>query len=281
MRIVVAGGRGFIGGHVQTILRDGGDDVLACGREGVAAMAGFRPEAVVWAAGGREGRHPIDEPHVLAPVAALESCLPTGALRRFVYLSSGAVYGSQEVPFREQDEPRPQTPYGRAKLEGERRLGEAAAGSGVALTVLRAAVVYGPGQAGPMFVPAVLDALRARRRCPLTPGAQTRDFLFVLDLGELVRRCLRPDAPAGIYNAGTGREIVLADAARAIARAVGEGSEALLDFGVLPYRQHEQMRYVLDPRRARDAFVWTAGTAFEEGVRLTAQTPTRQEPRSP
>jgi nucleoside-diphosphate-sugar epimerase len=276
-RVVVQGGRGFIGRHLATALRAGGHAVLACEQEGLAddarLLRGFAPEALVWAGGTRAGDPAaLHEMHVAAPLANLEACAAT--LRRLVYLSSAEVYGPDApVPFREEQPPRPASEYACAKWRAEAALAERCAALGVRLVVLRPAVVYGPGQTGPAFVPQLLAALAAGRRFPMTAGQQTRDFLHVADLCALVDRALAPAAPAGLYNAGTGDERRLLDVARLGAALAEEtirpGAAALLEPGALPYRSSEQWRYVLDPTRARERLGWQAATPLEAGLRAT------------
>jgi UDP-glucose 4-epimerase len=203
------------------------------------------------------------EQHVAAPLGAFAAA---GSLQRFVYLSSGEVYGAQDVPFTETSPPRGTHPYAEAKLAGERALSEHAARRGVALAVLRLPIVYGPRQTGPMLVPSLVATLLRGERFAMTRGEQTRDFLYVDDVCALVERCLAHDAPAGVWNASGGREISIREAALTIARAVSPAAHEQLDIGALPYRAHEQLRYVLDASRARDALGWTAQVELATGV---------------
>lgn len=258
-------GRGFIGGHLVTALREGDRRVVAAeAHELSSALAALDPEVVIWAAGGRvEDPAVCHEQHVTAPLGAFEAAR---SLRRFVYLSSGEVYGSQAVPFAETSAPLGTHPYARAKLAGERALSERAAQRAVALDVLRLPIVYGPGQTGRMLVPALVETLLRGERFAMTPGEQTRDFLYVDDVCALVERCLASDAPAGVWNASSGCEVSIREAALTIARAISPTAHEQLDIGALPYRAHEQLRYALDPTRARDAFGWTAQIGLATGV---------------
>jgi nucleoside-diphosphate-sugar epimerase len=265
-RVLVAGGGGFIGRRLVARLAD----ARAAGRADMAAAAADGADALVWAAGGRVADAAAGlEVHARGPVRALEA---SGA-RTCVYLSSGEVYGAQDVPFRESARLVGSSPYAQAKIAGERAIAEACAARGARLFVLRPAVVYGPGQGGSMLLPSLMAALAARRRFAMTRGEQTRDFLYVDDLTALIARCLEPDAPAGTYNAGTGRETEVVAMARAVADEVGRrgdfDAQPLLDAGALPYRDGEQMRYVLDVSATRDRLGWTATTALDAGIAAT------------
>lgn len=262
--VAIGGGRGFIGRALARALAGRGGAPLAFGREGLSPATCPKVHALVWAGGGREGgEEALHEAHVAAPARALRAAHARG-LRRAIYLGSGEVYGAQAVPFAEDAPRRGDSAYARAKRVGEDMFQETAASLGVAALVIRAAVVYGPGQRGSMLIPALLTALRAGRRFPCTEGAQTRDFLHVDDLVRLLVRGLAEDAPAGVYNAGTGVETRVAEVVGVVAARLGRAD--LVDLGALAYRPGEVMRYALDPSRARARLGFTAAVGLARGL---------------
>jgi len=267
MRVLVAGGHGFIGRRGTAAVAAAGHDAIAAGRAELDGAAAAGADALVWAAGGRVADYDVAvEAQARTPVRALAS---SGA-RTVVYLSSGEVYGIQDVPFGEDAPLLAVTPYARAKVAGEAAVAEACAAAGARLFVLRPAVVYGPGQGGPMLVPALTAALVAGRRFPMTPGAQTRDLVHVDDIARLIARCLDADAAPGTYNAASGVEIAVLDVvdrvAAAVAARTGVEVRALVEPGAIPYRAGDQMRYALDPTRARAQLGWTAAIDLDTGL---------------
>jgi len=270
MRIVVAGGRGFIGTHVVEKLAGAGHRVIAAGPGEVdAAVARQRTDAVVWAAG-----HRADDPdlmhrqHVADPLAAL--C--AGAMQRFVYLSTGEIYGRSTVPFCVGNEAPGSHPYPQAKARGESELARMAAARGTALTVLRLSLVYGPGQTGAMFLPTLIAHVRDRQPVALTAGEQTRDYVYVTDVARAVALALHPDAAPGIYNVGSGVESRLRDVGSAVITAL-DGDPALLRWGARPYRRDEQMRYVFDTAATRVALGFEATVSLADGIRRMVHRP--------
>jgi len=270
-RVAVGGGGGFIGRRVCAAVA--ADDRAAgsprwpvpFGREGPPEVG---CDALVWAAGQRsDDVAAMTEVHVAAPLRALLTLRP----RRLIYLSSAEVYGRIPAPFHEADAACPESVYGTAKLEGEVTLGVACEALRCALIVLRPTVVYGPGQAPTMLLPAALAALRAGRRFPATAGAQTRDFLHVDDLAALVVRCLDDDAPPGTYNAGSGHELPVREALRLLAAAVGPDAAKLLDLGALPTRDGEAMRYAVDIHRCATHLGWRAAITLAAGLTALAR----------
>ncbi len=263
-------GDGFIGRHLMSALPQHPIDV-AMGTEHdlFDVLDEVDPEAIVWAAGFRSADAQVCQAgHVHAPLRAFEAAK---SLRRFVYLSSGEVYGSQEVPFTESQPLLGESPYARAKIAGEVELAQRAQERRVALDVLRLSVVYGPGQTGNMLVPALIAQLLRNERFAMTGGEQTRDFIFVSDVCELVACCLAEEAPTGIFNASGGVEMSIEEAARTVAGAVSSVASSQLDIGALPYRENEQMRYALDATHARETFGWLPNVDFQTGVELVVQ----------
>ena len=181
MRIVVAGGTGFIGSEVvKRLLERGGDEVVVTTRDPagadpwdgrVRARAGLRrrrvePRQRLHARGRGRALHPVPEPSRRGPVAraaptwrwtasgtsvAVAAAKRVG-VRRFVYLSgAGAGQG------------RPQ-PWFRAKDMAEAAIRE----SGLEHALLRPSWIYGPGDHS-------MNRFVAFCRClPVVPGDRRR-----------------------------------------------------------------------------------------------------------
>ena len=133
---------------------------------------------------------------------------------RFLYVSSGAVYGNARLSdqtFNEDDAPRPQNLYGITKLSSElltRRYGEL---HGISTASARLSTPYGPMErvTNHRAVMSVFYHLtgQAARAEPLNAGpeAEARDYTYVTDIADGVRAILdAPALPHDLYNVTAG-----------------------------------------------------------------------------
>jgi UDP-glucose 4-epimerase len=116
-----------------------------------------------------------------------------GRIERLVLMSSVRAQAglSSDHVINEADAPKPTDAYGRSKLEAERLVAE----SGVAFTVLRPAVVYGPGVKGNISSLATL----ARTPMPLPFGAlnNRRSLLAIENLASAISLVLNSEQALG------------------------------------------------------------------------------------
>jgi len=114
-----------------------------------------------------------------------------GGARHFVFASSAAAYGSaKKLPTPEDSPLEPSSPYGIAKAAFERYLLADHEISGMSVSVLRFANVYGPRQnaAGEAGVVAIFLKHFLAGLPPTVngDGRQTRDYVYVGDVARMV-----------------------------------------------------------------------------------------------
>jgi nucleoside-diphosphate-sugar epimerase len=139
----------------------------------------------------------------------LRACHDSG-VGKVVHLSSSAVFGvPASNPVRRDTVPRPQEPYGAAKLAAEWACLHAAA-NGLDVTIVRPRTIVGHGRLG-LF--AVLFDWIADGADPFVLGEGSNRYQFVHadDLATLCRRAAARPGSA-IYNAGTDRFGTMAEA---------------------------------------------------------------------
>lgn len=127
----------------------------------------------------------------------LGSAAVAAGVQRFVFISSNAAAGFAipGQPMRESDQPRPQSHYGRSKLEGEQALWDCLAGTDTEGVVLRPTTFFGP-----YFPARHMKAYRlARSGRPLVIGRGDNQvsMIYVDDLVDALGRALTVPQAAG------------------------------------------------------------------------------------
>lgn len=110
-------------------------------------------------------------------------------VKHFVFLSSiGAMASLSDFLLDENSLCRPDTPYGRSKLQAEKALITLAGKSGMTWTILRPTLVYGPGNPGNME--RLIRLVNCGLPLPLGNITNRRSFLYVGNLVDVIIRCL-------------------------------------------------------------------------------------------
>ena len=315
-RVLVTGGHGFVGSHlVRRLLAEGDRVRCLVRRDGVpdnlmdlpvelAVGDVTRPETLVRAVDG------VDEVyHLAARLTAMseaemlrtngggtrhlvDAVARAGGVARFVHCSSLAVAGPCEgaAPRTEASDGRPVTWYGASKALAERVV-RGRAGPGLAYTIVRPPVVYGPRDRGLLslfqtvarglqpllgrqpkhyswvYGPDLADALVVLGRHPATVGRSyyachpevTTMEAFVDTVARATgRRGVRLTLPDSLVR-------LLARVSDVVAQA--SGSPAMLT--VDKTHELEARAWVCSPEAAARDAGWRAATPIERGVPAT------------
>lgn len=277
--VLVTGASGFVGQHLIAALRRAGADVHCYSRsDGAVArvVEKNRPHHVFHLAASRARSGSLDafdaalEQNIQATLGLIGACITVGTVRSFVTVGTCDEYGACDAPFTEAMREKPSTAYGWSKASITNLLLSMFQAQAFPAVVLRASVVYGPGQGADMFLPALIGALSAGRHFPMSAGEQTRDFLFVGDLVEaMMLAATAPVAVGEIINVAGGFPTRLLDAAFLVADLIGPNARSLLGVGSVAYRANEQMSYWADIAKANRILGWTPRTHLADGLAAT------------
>lgn len=236
-----------------------------------AAAQGF--DAVVHTAAQVSVQRSTEDPsgdadiNVMGTISVLRAAQAAG-VRRFVYISSAAVYGDpQRIPVDEDHPLAPKSFYGASKLCGEHYVRAFGSTFGLAWMVIRPFNFYSP-RADPSspysgVITKFAQAVREGRPLRIEgDGTQTRDFLHAWDVARMVRLAVESEESGGTLNCGSGRGTSineLAEAFRAIAPAVKVEHA--------PPRTSDIRDSVAEVSRARAMLGFETATDLREGLR--------------
>jgi UDP-glucose 4-epimerase len=193
-------------------------------------------------------------------------------VRCFVFTSSIAVYGANQLPMREDLIPQPEDPYGISKYAVELDLRAAHELFGLDYVLFRPHNVYGENQnIGDRYRNVIgIFMNQLMRGEPMTvfgDGSQTRAFSYIDDVAPYIANCVNiPEAYGQIINIGADKPYTLNYLAEVVARAFGQEPQ----IKYLPAR-NEVIHAYSDHAKARRLFGQDATVDLEEGVRRMAE----------
>lgn len=300
-RSLVTGAAGFIGSHVARHCLEQGHEVVALDDlsggfednvpDGATFVRGsvtdldlvddlfrrhdfdFVYHLAAYAAEGLSHfiRHFNYTNNVLGSVSLVNAAVRHG-VHRFVFTSSIAVYGTNQLPMTEELTPRPEDPYGIAKYAVELDLESALAMFGLPYTIFRPHNVYGEGQnIGDRYRNVVgIFMNQLMRGEPLTifgDGTQTRAFSHVDDVAPVIARCVDVDAARNqVFNIGADTP----HSVNRLAEVVSRAFDGTPEIRRLPARDEVEHAYA-SHEKVRRVFGGEEAISLEEGVGRMAE----------
>jgi len=220
-RVVILGGRGFLGSALARRLKDtlplGSADVNLLEPASVEKLRGIvrDGDALVFAAAltpdkGKDARTAMKNlamgEHIAAVVGSVK-------FLHVIYISSDAVYADDANPVRETSCASPTTLYGLMHLMRERMILVAAQKTPV--LILRPCTLYGASDTHNSYGPNrfIRTALKDRQIQLFGQGEEQRNHLHVDDCARLIELCLQQQR-AGLLNAATGQAVSFMEVAQ-------------------------------------------------------------------
>jgi nucleoside-diphosphate-sugar epimerase len=215
--------------------------------------------------------------------AGLARAAAAAGVTRLVFLSSIKVNGEETGarPYTEADLPAPQDIYGRSKWQAEQTLADIARQTGLAVTVLRSPLVYGPGVGG--------NFASLLRLCdtsvPLPFGAidNRRSLIARTNLVDAIIACLDHPAAAGeTFLLRDGEDLSTAELVRRLRRALERPArlvpvppKLLMDLARFVGRGKTARRLIgsltVDDGKLRTMLDWQPPQTVEEALAETAR----------
>lgn len=222
----------------------------------------------------------VFSPHLITEnTFQISSSVITAAIsnnvRRFVYCSSMARYGTQEtVPFTEDMICKPQDPYGIAKYAGELLLKNLAEVHGMEYVIAVPHNIIGPQQKYDdpyRNVASIMINLMLQDRQPIIygDGEQKRCFSFVQDDIQVLEKLINAKNVAGeIINIGPDEEFVTINE---LARTIADILHFDLDPKYVPGRPQEVLLATCSANKARKLLEYKTEYTLRKGLEEMAK----------
>ena len=164
--------------------------------------------------------------NLIGSVNLINAAVNAGTVKCFVFTSSIAVYGSNQVPMIEGVVPEPEDPYGIAKYAVELDLKEARQMFGLDYIVFRPHNVYGERQnIGDRYRNVIgifmNQALQNQPMSIFGDGRQTRAFSYISDVAPIIAQAVHREECFGeVFNVGADQPYTVLEVAEAVANAM-------------------------------------------------------------
>lgn len=298
---LVTGAAGFIGSHVVDALLGMGHKVVALDDMSGGFPENVSPDATLITGSITDhalvnrlfDEHRFDHVYHLAAYAAeglshfikrfnytnnligsvnLINASVNHGVKCFVFTSSIAVYGTNQLPMTEDLIPQPEDPYGIAKLAVEQDLKVSHEMFGLNYVIFRPHNVYGERQNIADRYRNVIGIFmnQIMQGQPLTifgDGSQTRAFSYISDVAPVIANApYQPKAQNQVFNVGADTPVSV----RRLAEIVCEAMDAPADIQHLPAR-NEVVHAYASHQKVRDFFgLGESEVSAEEGIRKMA-----------
>jgi UDP-glucose 4-epimerase len=187
----------------------------------------------------------------------------------FVGLGSQAEYGPHSRMLDEATNTVPTTLYGHSKLAACQVTQALCRAMKMRHAWVRVFSTYGPRDNPGWMIPALIAALKAGQKPPLTPGEQKWGFLFVDDAADAIAAVAETKAAEGVFNLGAGDAPRLRDTVTLLRDLVSPG--APLGFGEVPYRPDQVMHLQADIGKLSRVTGWAPRVDLATGLDKTVR----------
>lgn len=296
IRILVVGGRGFIGHHIVDRAVQLGWDVTSLNfspnQSDVQATNAVRYltadiaskitlekalehadfEYVVNCGGYidhssffKDGRKIIDT-HFIGVLNLVES-LNRNVLKSFVNIGSSDEYGSCSAPQSELCRESPISPYSLAKVAASHFLQMLFRTESFPATTLRLFLTYGPGQDRNRFLPQIISGCLNNSTFATSEGEQLRDFCFISDTVDAIFSVFECSKAHGeIINIASGNPVSIRQVINNVKSQIGAGNPM---FGEVAYRKGENMALYANIDKAEKILGWKPKVTLDMGLSQT------------
>ncbi len=244
-----------------------------------AVLQETRPDGVIHLAGQSFVPSSLHDPahtlqvNLVGTANLLQALKETGFQGRFLYVSSGDVYGQvteDDLPISENLPTRPQNPYALSKASAETLCLQWCRNEAWTVVVARPFNHIGPGQRAEFVIPSFARQIARIKSGLCEPKIAvgeidvTRDFLDVRDLTRAYLALLDKGEAGTSYNVCSGREVSIRALLERLCELAGVKPEIVRDPARL--RPADQRRVRGDNRRLREATSWMPQISIDQSL---------------
>lgn len=210
--------------------------------------------------------------NVLGTQVLLENALKKG-VARFHHVSTDEVFGSLALDSKEkftEDTPyKPNSPYAASKAASDHLVRAYHHTFGLPITISNCSNNFGPWQYPEKVISLAITNLIEGKKVPIYgDGLYVRDWLYVLDHCSAIGLILQKGKAGETYNIGASNEIPNIELAKKILNIMGAG-EDMIEY--VKDRPGHDRRYAIDATKIKEELGWKPEADFDDELRSTVE----------
>lgn len=205
----------------------------------------------------------IQQKNLYYSLKAINSMIEVGC-KQIIIAGSQAEYGSHKELIHEGTLCKPNTEYGKYKLELFKTASRLCELNGVRYKEPRIFSLYGQGDYESSFIMSLIKKMRKNEPCDMTECIQRWDYLYIDDAVDAILALCECDCPNGAYNLASGDCRTLKDYVEELYSILN--SKSKLCYGAIPYPSTGMVSIQASIEKIRSKTNWAAQIKFEEGI---------------
>ena len=212
------------------------------------------------------------ENNIMGTLTLLQAAIKSPSIKRFVYISSAATYGNPvELPIKEEHPQNPLSGYGISKLTGEKYVNMYWQIHKLPSVIIRPFNIYSKRADPNSPYSGVINKFIGRVETNESPliegdGEQTRDFIYVSDVIQMIRAALEKNEAIGeIFNCGCGQPTTVNQLAKIIINSSGKNIEPKY----IKEREGDIKHSFADISKAKRVLNFEPNIELEKGLKIT------------
>lgn len=206
----------------------------------------------------------VYETNVMGTLNLIEA-LKDGCCDCFMQFGTAGEYGNGEVPYSEKSPLKPNTPYAYSKACASMQGALLSDTYKFPIITARLFSVFGP-QCSLSFVADLIDSAKQGKTFKMTHGRQTRDFIYIDDVIEvIVKLSTKKDAIGEVFNVCTGSETTLKNFALEFNNQLKNPIE--IEFSGKEVPKNEILRNLGDASKLKRLLNWVPSFNLKQGIR--------------
>ena len=249
---------------------------VLCGIDGYAKLPEMIDEKcsvffhLAWAGTFGEGRNDVElqKKNIEYSLEAVRAAKKIGC-EAFVGVGSQAEYGRINKKLTDKTPAKPETEYGKAKLEASEKTRELCNELGIRHEWVRLLSVFGPFDNKDSLVYSAVSKLKIGICPEYTPAEQIWDLLYCTDAANAIYLVAKNGKPDNIYVIGSGEEKPLKKYIEEIHKAVNPDIKPV--FGQREYGSNQVMYLCADISKLKNDTSYKQEIPFEDGIKRMAK----------